>query len=699
MMTGNEPIKTRENDREETILEEARTRARTAIDGWKHNFDQAEEDVFFIAGEQWPDSVRKEREDTGRPCLTLNKMPSYIDQVVGDQRQNRPAIHVHAVEADRSQSPDNKIKNVTGNADYTLSEIYETVIRNIEYTSNAEAHYDRAFQHCVESGFGWLRVLTQYSRDDSFEQDLCIKSIPNRFSVLMDPMASEPDLSDANYGFISEKMTHTEFRKRYPDKSVGNISDVEGRGLNWWCTEDMIRVAEYFRREPKNRELLLLSDGKTVWLDEVEDVLDELALDGITVVRRRKVKTHQVIWSKVTAFDVLEKDTTWPGTTIPVVPVLGKDMIIGDKTFYRGLIKHGKDAQRMHNFWMTAATERVALAPKAPYTGPAESFEGFEQIWRDANTSNRAYLPYNELPSGNRPTREQPATMPVAEYQLAMGMSDEMKATIGLYDASLGNQSNETSGRAIIARQRQGDRGTFTFVDNLSRAIRRIGIVLIEVIPKVYDTERVVRLRFEDESGDWVKINETIRDRQTDKDVMVHDITAGKFDVTVKAGPSYQTQRMEAADSMMQFVQAVPSAGGVVMDLLAKNMDWPGSKEIAERLKKMLPPGILSPDEMEEAGIEAPQPTPEQQAEMAKAEADTMKAQADMKKAEADTKAAEADMAMAQVKTMEAQRALAEIEMMAEMSGPDSMYAMVKQLVSQAIAEMAGNQDNLQTPE
>lgn len=690
-MKGNEPISTREGNSAEAILQEARDRAKLAIDGWRHNFDPAEEDLFFIAGQQWPEDVKKAREDEGRPCLTLNKMPTYIDQVVGDQRQNRPAIHVHAVENDATVAPDGKIPNVTGTADFTLSEIYEALIRNIEYTSNAEAHYDRAFQHCVESGFGWLRVLTKYSSDDSFEQDVCIKSISNRFSVLMDPTASEPDYSDANYCFVSERMDEKEFRKRYPNAQIGDLSDVESRGINWWHNSEGVIVTEYFRREPATRTLLLLSDGKTVFEDEVKDVLDELSDIGISIIRTRKVKTYRVVWSKITAYSVLEKDTFWPGSTIPVVPVLGKDIVLGEKTYYRGLIRFGRDAQRMHNYWLSAATERVALAPKAPWVGPAEAFEGYEKLWATANTQNHSYLPYNDG-AAVPPSRTPPASMPAAEYQMAMGMTDEMKATIGLFDASLGNESNETSGRAILARQRQGDRGTFAYIDNLSRAIRRIGMILIEVIPKVYDSERVIRLRFEDESGDWVKVNETIVDEETGKEVMVSDITAGKFDVTVKSGPSYQTQRMEAADTMMQFVQAVPAAGSVVMDLLAKNMDWPGSQEIATRLKKILPPGILSPDEMEQAGIEAPQPTPEQQADMAKAQADTAQAQADMEQAKAD-------QAMAQVKTMEAQRALAEIEMMAEMSGPDSMYAMVKQLVSQAIAEIAGPQSDLQSGE
>jgi hypothetical protein len=686
MLPGKEPIKTREGNSKEDMLREARERAARAVTAWSHNFKAAKEDIVFLAGEQWPEDIRKERQDEGRPCLTLNKLPQYVDQVLGDQRQNRPAIHVHPVEADNTQDAQ-KTPNIAGNNDYSLSEIYESLIRNIEYTSNAEAHYDSAFQHSVEGGFGWLRVLTKYSAEDSFDQDLCIKHINNRFAVLMDPDCSEPDYSDANWCFIGEKMSREEFKKRYPRKAVGDLTDAEHGEYSWWLDEG-VRVAEYFYREPANRELLLLSDGRTVWQDEVESVLDELQDMGVTVKRVRKVKTYQVKWMKITAHDILESEITWPGSTIPVIPVLGKEITLGDKTYYRGLIRFAKDAQNMHNFWMTAATERVALAPKAPWVAPAEAIEGYETEWENANRTNHSVLRYNALAGVDRPARDQPPSMPSAELQLALSATDEMKATIGLYDASVGNEGNETSGKAILARQRQGDRGTFTYIDNLSRAIRRVGQVLIELIPRIYDADRVVRLRFEDGEGDWVQINQMITDEETGKDVLVNDIAVGKFDVTVNAGPSYQTQRMEAADSLMQFVQAVPSSGAVVIDLIAKNMDWPGAQEIARRLQKTLPPGILDADEMEEAGIEPPQPSPEQQADMAKSQATMAQAEADTVRAQADVAKAEADTVMAQAKTAEAQAKLAEIEQAASIAGPGTIEETVRNLVAEAVAEL-----------
>lgn len=653
----------------EERLKLARERAKTAQAGWKHNFDAAREDIVFLAGTQWPEAIRKQREDEGRPCLTLNKLPQYIDQVVGDQLQNRPAIHVHPVE----ENAPAQVQNIAGNSDYDLAELYQYFIRNLEYTSNAETHYDRAFQHSIEGGFGWLRVLTCYATDHSFEQDIKITSIKNRFAVLMDPDCNEPDCSDANYCFVSERMSLKKFQKKYPGKRTGDLGDGELGEFSWWREEEHIRVSEYFYRVPVTRELLLLSDQRHVFLDEVEKVLPQLLQNGIAILRRRKVQTYKVMWEKITAYDVLDGPTEWVGTTIPVTPVLGKEITIGDKTFYRGLIRYAKDPQRMHNFWMTAATERVALAPKAPWTAPAEAIEGFEEEWAAANRENRSVLRYNSLPNGDKPSREQPPSMPSAELQVAMTMTDEIKATVGMYDASMGAQGNEQSGRAILARQRQGDRGTFAYVDNLGKAIRRIGQILLEIIPKVYDTERTVRMRFEDETGDYVRINQVLQDGQGNE-VKINDISVGRFDVTIKTGPSYQTQRMEAAESLMQFVQAMPQAGGVIMDLIAKNMDWPGASDIAERLRKILPPGILSATEKEENGIEEPQPTPADQAAMAQA-------QADMAKAEADTMEAQARMA-------EAQQKLAEINALAEMQGAGSPAEFVRNLVADALAEL-----------
>lgn len=676
MFTGKEPISVRDGNTEDDILREARQRAKKAEEAWSYNYDEAKKDVSFLSGAQWNEREKTIREQEGRPALTLNQLPKFIDQVVGDQRQNKPAISVHPT----TTSGGAEVISQTGKK-YTLAEIYEGLIRNIEYNCLAEAAYDMAFQQAIESGFGWLRVYTDYTSNDAFEQDIMIKGIRDRFSVLIDPRAIEVDASDMNWALITELMSRAEFEKRYPDAMIGEITSDSG----WWLSDDSVRVAEYFTREPVTRETVLLSDGRVTYKDEIKDVLDELAQKGITIVRSRKVKTYKVYWRKITAWEVLESKREWVGDTIPLIPVFGKNIMINGQPIYMGLIRHAKDAQRMHNYWMTTVTERIALAPKTPFVGPATAFEGYERFWNEANRKNLAYLPYNDRAS-SAPQRVDSAPMPAAELQMAMQGIDEIKNTIGMFDASLGQRSNEQSGRAILARQKEGDTNTFAFVDNLSRAIRRVGKILIDIIPHIYDAERVIRLRLIDGTGDNVLINQSIIDMQTGQQVLIHDMSQGKYDVVVTTGPSYNTQRMEAADSLIQFVQAVPQAGQVAGDLIAKNMDWPGAEEMAKRLKKILPPNILDPQEMQEAGIpppQPPQPTPQEQAEMQMAQ---MKLQEEQIKAQALAEKTKADIALKQLELQQEQMKMGQ---MAQGQQQDAVQlaATVKQLVAQALAE------------
>lgn len=683
----NAPKKKPESDKDADLLREARERARDGAAYWKDNWNAAESDLKFLNGEQWPEQVKIEREEEGRPCLVNNVLPTFVDQVLGDQRQNRPAIKVSAVDTKRvndvqtGEPTELRITSMAGKDDYSLAETFTGVIKNIEYNCDAETEYDIAFQSAVESGMGFLRTRADYTSDDSFEQDLIIESIENQFSVIMDYMAKKRDYSDQNWCFINDVMEKTQFEKQYPGSTSEALTDDCGD----WFGEKTVRVSEYFTREPVTREIALMSDGASYYLDEIEDIVDELLENNISIKRTRKVKTHKTYWRKISAHDVLEGPIEVPCSTIPVVPVWGKATVIKKKKYFRSIIRNSKDAQRMANYWDSAATEAVALAPKAPFTGQAEHFEGWEQDWETANTKNHAILRWNSQGQGDQgPRRAQPAMMPAAELTMAGSSSDKIKSTLGMYDASLGAMGNETSGKAIIARQRQGDRGSFAYIDNLTKSIRRVGKILVEMIPKIYDTERVVRLKFADETEDFVKLNESIYDDEGERWVTIHDLSVQKYDVVVTTGPAFATQRIEAAEAMIQFAQAVPAAAAVMADLIAQNMDWPNADALAARLKKVIPPNVLSQDEREEIEKDMPepkqeQPTPEQQVDMAKAEAA-------MRGAEADIAEAEADKLKAQLETDDAKAKLAQIEQMA--NGGDQFFGQVREMIAQAIAEL-----------
>lgn len=690
---------------DDALLKKARERARDGQTYWKDNWDAAEDDLKFLSGEQWPSQVRTERELEQRPCLTNNVLPTFVDQVLGDQRQNKPSIKINASEpilvpdTEGGEMQTLKISNQSGKKDYEIAEVYQGLIRNIEYNCNAEDAYDFSFQASVESGIGYLRVLSDYLHDETFEQELCIKNIENQFAVTIDPSAKEFLKEDMGWCLVDDWMDKEKFQEKYPDAQAEPLDNQE-EYLGSWFSEKMVRVSEYFTRIPVIKELALLSDGRSMWLEDIEGIVDELLEVGVSIVRTRKVKTYKVLWRKITAFNVLEGPVELPCTTIPIVPVWGKSITIKKRKIYRGVIRHSKDAQRMSNYWDSAATETVALAPKAKFKGTPEHFEGFEDEWKTANTSNQAMLPYNpQTPNDPGPQQMAPPLPPSAEITLGLSAVDKIKSTLGMFDASIGARGNETSGRAILARQREADVGTFAFIDNLSKSIRRVGQLLVEMIPATYDTERVIRIKFPDDTEDFVKINEQIYDDESKEWVTINDLGVGKYDVVVSTGPAYTTQRMEAAESMIAFAQAVPAAAGVMADLMAQNMDWPGADVIAERLKKIVPPNVLTAEEREKLTEDLPEqtePSPEQllaakelDVKNKQADADMMEAEADMAQAGAKTAQAEADMLEAQLKGAQAQAAMGAIEAGAEAG--NIAYQQVREMVAQAIAELMEN--------
>tara|TARA_R110002153_G_scaffold173631_1_gene326413 strand:- start:8275 stop:10410 length:2136 start_codon:yes stop_codon:yes gene_type:complete len=686
-----------EDNADDALIARARERARDGASYWKENWELAEDDLKFISGDQWPESVKSERELEQRPCLTNNVLPTFVEQVIGDQLQNKPSIKINSTDVTRvpdrntGEQTTLKIQSLSSNKEYELAEVLQGIIKNIEYNCDAEDAYDISFQSAVEGAFGYLRVRSDYLADDTFEQDLLIEAIENQFSVTIDPSAKKPDKSDMMWCFIDDQMLKEDFKEKYPNASMEPVSSDSVDEVGSWFSEQTVRVSEYFVREPVTKKVALLSDGRSMYMEDIEDIVDELMEKGITIVRERNVKTFKTIWRKITGRDVLEGPIELKVSTIPVIPVYGKSTTIKKKKIYRSAIRHSKDAQRMANYWDSAATEAVALAPKAPFSGTPEQIEGFEDEWESANTSNLSFLPFNAQTPGDRgPQRQQPAIVPSAEISMSMQSSDKIKSTMGMFDASVGAQGNETSGRAIIARQREGDTGSFRFIDNLSKAIRRVGRLLVELIPTVYDTERVVRLKFPDDTEDFVKLNEQIFDDEKNEWVTISDISIGKYDVVVTTGPAYTTQRMEAADAMMQFAAAVPQAGAVMADLIALNMDWPGADTIAARLKKIVPPNVLTNKEREAMAEDMPEqeePTPEQQVQMKEAEAKS-------KQADADIAEAEADMFKAQLETDDAKKALAQIEQLA--NGGDAMAQNVRELVAETIAEiMAAQQANV----
>jgi hypothetical protein len=584
-------------------LDEMRSRYTMAIAAFSDSREDELDDLRFMAGSpdnqwQWPADVLATRGAVqgqtinARPCLTINKLPQHVRQVTNEQRQNRPS---------------GKVIPADDKADVEVAAIYDGMVRHIEYMSDADVAYDTACENQVTYGEGYIRILTEYCDEDSFDQDLRIGRVRNSFSVYMDPMSQDPTGADAEWCFITQDITKEEYERDYPDAApLSSIlaSGVGDQYLSQWLTEDTLRIAEYFYYKHEDATLNLYP-GNQAFFDRSPE--DKAMKDmGLKPIKSRRVDRKKVMWMKTNGFEALE-EREWAGKWIPVVRVIGNEFEVEGQIYISGLVRNAKDAQRMYNYWTSQEAEMLALAPKAPFIGYGGQFEGYEMQWKTANTTNWPYLEVNpDVTDGMGavlplPQRAAPPLPQTGLIQAKMGASDDIKSTTGQYDSSLGATSNERSGRAILAREKQGDTGTYHYVDNLARAIRHITRQLVDMIPKIYDTERIARIVGLDGEVDMVKINpqqpnpvNEIRDVNTGVLIeKIYNPGVGRYDVVVTTGPSYMTKRQEAMDAMSQILQGNPQLWSVAGDLFVKNMDWPGSEELAARLAKTIDPKLL----------------------------------------------------------------------------------------------------------
>lgn len=548
------------------------------------NRQKAVDDLKFKAGDQWPDQIRASRTLDKRPCLTINKMKTFVHQITNDQRQNRPAINVSPV-GDRS--------------DPETAKMLRGLIRQIERKSAADVAYDTAFESAVSMGWGYWRVLTDYEDEDTFDQVIKVERIRNPFRVYIDPDTQEPDAADMQWCFITDMITRDEYESLYPDKPIaaweeGGIGDE----YKLWATSTHVRIAEYFCFETEERELVALRNGATVFKDKMDS-----SLEG-QIVKTRTVQAKKIKWYKVTAWDVLD-ERDWAGKYIPIVRVMGDEVDIEGKVTLAGIIRDAKDPQRMYNFWSTSETELIALAPKAPWIMEEGQIEGHEKRWQEANNKSLPYLLYKGVSLGGKPApppqRQQFAGPPAGVVQAKVAAAQDMQAVTGIrFDATLQERMYDESGKALRELKRVSELGSFHYIDNLARALRHTGEIFIDLIPKVYDTPRILTILREDDTEEQVKIDPNMNTafaRQQNQDGRVQRLfnpKLGDYDVAVTIGPNYATKRAESVDSMLAFLKALPNTAPIVADLVAKNMDWNGAQEIYERLQASLPPQFQS---------------------------------------------------------------------------------------------------------
>jgi len=552
-------------------IDEAKKFLKLANDADTNNRSEALEDLKFAAGDQWPVEIQNSRNLEARPCLTINKIDAYVRQVTNQQRQQRPRIKVHGM---NSQS------------DAKVADILTGICRHIEVNSDADHAYDNAFNYAVRMGFGYWRVKTDYVREDSFDQEIYIEPIHNPFTVYFDPNSTLPDGSDAEKCLITQVVSKEIFRKMYPDADDGTGFSQRGTGdsnAEWVMKED-IRIAEYFYTERKPDKLCLLSNGVKKFRSELPKQ-DELLAMGVVVIDERASFRKEIKQIKCTAIEVLEEGI-WPSKYIPIVPTYGEEFVVDNKRKKYGLVRMAKDPQRMYNFWKTALTESVALAPKAKWLLAEGQDEGHENEWAMANIKAMPVLRYKQkdiegVPAPV-PTRIQPEAPPAGIIAAADGINADMQAVLGIFDPNQMATGN-ISGKALNGQQQQIDLTNFHYYDNLTRSIKHTAKIILDLVPKIYDQARVMRIIGDDGKPDLVDINKRQSDEQGVMTIL-NDVTVGEYDVVMDTGPGYNSKRIEAVNSMMPMLSADPNLMNVAGDLIFRNMDFPGADVIADRL-------------------------------------------------------------------------------------------------------------------
>ncbi len=558
----------KESDR----IGEIKENYKEAVDGWDHIYSSASDDLKFVYdvdNGQWPSDIRTKREQDGRPVLTVNKLQKTLRRIRGDHKMNPMGM---------------KVLPVDDKADPKIATLYNGLIREIEYLSNAEIAYDTAYNHAISSSVGFFRIITQYCVGDIFDQEIRIDRIINPLSVHFDPYARKFNLEDARYCFVEDSIDKKAFKRLYPKAELSDFdSSTTATLFGDWMQGDKIRLAEYFYKDYTKKKIVQLESGEIIPIENkiTMDAIKEL---GGIIVKEREVEVEVVKWVKLNGVEILE-EAEWPTNDIPIIPMLGDEVVVDGKRYYLSLARGAKGPQQMYNYWATAATETVALAPKMPFIVDHRQIKGFENEWDEANCTNRMYIRYNAIAGMNKPSREPQAQVPAAIMNMMQATAYDVEDHLGQYEASKGEASNERSGRAIMARVQQSDKGTYLFVDNSTRAKIAGGRQIIKLIPKIYDTKRALRIRGEDGSESMTTINEPTLG--PDGNVFKNnDLSVGQYDLIATVGAAYSSKRQEMVQMLIESMQYAPMLANVIAPLIFKYSDFPGAEEVAAEIGK-----------------------------------------------------------------------------------------------------------------
>jgi hypothetical protein len=571
------------------LIATARERYKLAESSESEIRREAKIDLEFAAGNQWDEDDKQRRNMMGqggkRPCLTFNKLTGPLNQVANQARMNKPDLEALPVDS---------------SGDAETARVYEGMIRHIQYASKADQVYETSLDQSTKGGFGYFKVTTKYCGNKTFDQEIRIERILNPFSVLMDPYAREADKSDAKWAFELEWISREEYEAEFGKTEIVSLNYFDG-GINPapdWIGKQGVLVARYWYVEIETKTLVGIQwpDGR-ITSEYVENLPEELPpgvqyavdKDGSRIEREDQIR--HVKMCRLNGIEILD-ETDWKGQWIPILAVLGEEMYIENKRYLFSLIRFARDPQKLYNFYRSSEAETVMLGTKAPWVGVKGAFK--DPRWASANTVPWAYLEYEPLDIAGNPVpmpQRNLAEPPIQALSIgAAQASDDIKATTNVYDASLGSQSNETSGIALQRRQGQMELSNFHFVDNLNRAILQCGVILCDLIPKIYDTPREVRILGEDMQEEIVKLNQKFQDDYGQE--KCYDLTNGKYDVRLKIGPSFKTQQQETASQVTELSRNFPQLMTVAGDIVFDNLNFAGAEKIADRLRRAMPPNL-----------------------------------------------------------------------------------------------------------
>lgn len=609
-------------DSVEGFLTDMRSKYEADIEADDDNRKEAVDDKKFSAGEQWDPLVLEHRK--GLPNLVINSVPQFTAQLVGDWRQNRNGIKVLPTE----------------DGDVDIAKIRGDLMRSIETKSRANRVYDQAFESTVQCGDGAFRVCVDWARDSVFDQEIGMKPIEDCLAVVWDHLSVDPTGKDAGHVFVDDSISKKEFEKKWGKEcSPSTLNNEDQRDLkaNGWFDGQSVRITEYWRMIERDQTLMMFEDGFVLSMDEEDDEAIAQAVEAHgTIVKTRLSPCRYAQMHLVTGHKILDGPYEYKMNRVPIIRVSGRIVNIAGRRVRYGLVRYMKDAVRLRNFWRSIAAEQLGYAPKAQWMTTEAAVEGREEQLRKAHLSRDPLMIFNdEAEFGRNVQRMEPPAPQMALHNEAQVNSQDMKDVTGIHDASLGIRSNETSGKAINARQREGDIASFTFFDNANESILEAGDVINQLIPQIYDSTRTIRTVGEDEELRLVRINDPM-------DPEAVDLAKGSYDVTLSTGTSFQTRRVEAAEAMMNAVQVWPEIMQIAGDLVVKAQDWPGAEKLAERLKKAIPAELQSDDEQQASPIppEVQQAMQEMQAaleEMGK-ENEELKTDKSINQFEAETK-------------------------------------------------------------